>query len=181
MKNTVIIFLALLMIACTPKHDNKNEKTEEQVTPLQPEITQPEEININQDILSETSEVKFYNFFDDGESITHEYQTVNISSENMPAVTNQNLGRAGIEVQNIYYEGSRLIVDLAPIMEQTMDHGSSGSLCKLHSMLYTFASFPGVKEIKILINGVEDIEGSHFSFNRIFSAEEYIMNTVSDF
>ena len=60
------------------------------------------------------------------------------------------------------------------LMAEVMDWGSFGSLANFNAILYTFASYPGVTEIKVLIDGAEDIEGSHFSFKGVFPAERYL-------
>ena len=157
-----IVVCIVLMTACTPKEAEKKAES-------------PEENNISQDTTLETMEIKIYRFFDDDGLMAYEYTTVSISLTNILADTVKNLNLyTGIKLKNLFYEGTRLIVDLDPVMAEVMDWGSFGSLAYFNAILYTFASYPGVTEIKILIGGEEDIEGSHFSFRGIFPAEAYL-------
>ena len=155
-KLTGILILAILLTACT------GGKPEKQTAPP-----------------DETAQVKMYRFFDADGLMACEYNTVSISRTHILADTIKNLG-TGIKLKNLFYEGTRLIVDLDPAMAEVMDWGSFGGQTYFNAILYTFASYPGVTEIKVLIDGAEDIEGSHFSFRGTFPAEVYLHYSVNN-
>jgi len=119
----------------------------------------------------ETAEVKFFRVFD--YFIPYEYHIEHISYVNLLEDTIKFLNlHTGIEIINIFYQGSMLIVDLHPNFVTKMDHGSLGGAVLSNMVLHTFASFPEVEEIKFLKDGMEGVSGWHFDLSGIFRAED---------
>ena len=164
---TWIVIFTLPAAACSPKETGKKAEQGEETNAVRDTIFET--------VLPDTMEVKIYRFFDDDGVMACEYNTALISRANMLADTKKILLRYPvITLKDLFYEGTRLIVDLDPSMEEVLDWGSTGSLAYTSAILYTFASYPGVTEIKVTIDGAEDIEGSHFSFKGVFPAEAYL-------
>ena len=120
----------------------------------------------------DTAEVSFYKYTDYDEFTVNKER---ISYANLLEDTVKYLDRHNdwILIIGIRYEGRRLVVDLDPGMGGRLDAGSMGGYCTQSSILRTFASYPGVNEMKFLIGGVEDCEGNHFNLQGIFKAADY--------
>jgi len=82
----------------------------------------------------------------------------------------------GIRVRDLWFEHAsdgdeqdlRLVVDLFPIEGQVFNWGSTGGALRTQSLINSFASFPYVTEIEVLVGGIAGLWSDHFSFNRIF-------------
>jgi hypothetical protein len=58
-------------------------------------------------------------------------------------------------VDNLWYEGSRLYIDLNLTMVRLLDAGSTGGAISSVELLLTFASFPGADELVFFLGGKE--------------------------
>ena len=70
----------------------------------------------------------------------------------------------GIRVKDMWYEGDRLVVDLFPVESIIFNWGSTGGWARTLSLVRSFASFPGVEEIEVLVGGAGGVRADHFSF-----------------
>ena len=81
---------------------------------------------------------------------------------------------APIRFINIFYVGTRLYVDMDMDIDTGETFGSFGGRVYRNELLYTFSSFPNVREIIFLFRGIEDLYGGgHFDVSGINLAEEY--------
>ena len=123
-----------------------------------------------------TVEVKiFYSSYDEelNENIL-EYVTVPLRVSNISEDTSRfMLEYNGIVVDSIWYEGSRIYVDLNEGERAKLDRGSEAGNVGSNILLRTFSSYPGVEEIVILIDGEHNSYGNHFNFDGAFIAETY--------
>jgi len=70
----------------------------------------------------------------------------------------------GIRVRDLWYEGTTLYVDLAPVEEIVFNWGSTGSWYRTSILFRTLATFPDVTEFVVLVGGVADVGADHFQF-----------------
>lgn len=77
----------------------------------------------------------------------------------------------GIKIEDIWYEGSKICVDLNLSERFSFDVGSTGGSIRTRELVKTFSSFPNVEGIEVLINGERGCYADHFSFDRILKAE----------
>jgi len=70
----------------------------------------------------------------------------------------------GIRVRDLWYEGTILYVDLAPVEGIVFNWGSTGSWYRTSILFRTLATFPDVAEIVILVGGVAGVGADHFQF-----------------
>lgn len=122
----------------------------------------------------DTAEVKFYLHpsrndptYQD-ESIW-EYKTEYITYANLVVDTIRYMKvHNEIEVINIWYENTRLFVDLDAGEYRSLDAGSSAAWEETQILVRTFSSYPGVEEIEFLINSEKNCGGSHFRFDVVY-------------
>jgi hypothetical protein len=122
---------------------------------------------------SKNVSVTFYSFidwpFDEYTSITE-----NISVESFADdVIELMLVHTGIRINNLWYEGKKLCVDLNVFEGAKFNMGSSGSAIRFHDLMYTLSSFPYVERIEVLVDGQRGVAADHFSFERIFEAQDF--------
>ena len=91
----------------------------------------------------------------------------NISEETIPLMKEHN----NIVIDGIWYEDNRICIDLNETERVQMDRGSTAGVMTRELLLYTFSSYPDVKEIEILINGERGQYGNHFNFEDVFDAK----------
>ena len=95
-----------------------------------------------------------------------------ISSENMSDDTIRLMKDYNdIEIDRIWYEGIRICIDLNERERGQLNRGSSAGMIAREILLYTFSSYPNVKEIEILINGERGQYGVHFNFEDVFEVK----------
>ncbi|MCL2286161.1 MAG: GerMN domain-containing protein [Firmicutes bacterium] len=73
----------------------------------------------------------------------------------------------GIRIRDLWYDGTRLYVDLAPVEAIVFNWGSTGSAQRQSSLINTLSTFPNVTEIVILIDGEADVAADHFNFEGV--------------
>ncbi|MCL2397696.1 MAG: hypothetical protein FWC93_06475 [Defluviitaleaceae bacterium] len=82
------------------------------------------------------------------------------------------LEHTDIDVQNLWYEGSRLVVDLTLETSIPFNWGTTGGYLRTRNLIDSFASFPGVTEIEVLVDGVAGVSADRFSFENIFMVNQ---------
>ena len=120
---------------------------------------------------SETTAIKCY-YYDENE-ITYKIESINLNNsldETIQLMYSYNK----IRIEDIWYEGSKICVDLNPIERYEFDRGSTAGIIRTDILILTFSSFPGVEEIEFLIDGEKGCMGNHFSFDVIFPAKDSI-------
>jgi hypothetical protein len=75
----------------------------------------------------------------------------------------------GIRVTDLWYQETRLYVDLAPVETIVFNWGTTGSAHRQNILLYTLFTLPDVTEIVILIGGEAGVYADHFSFDRVIT------------
>ena len=120
--------------------------------------------------------VKFY-YYQEQDLFSYDatgYYIEAISLENLPIETKMLMEKYnGIKIDNIWYEGKRICVDLNINEINEFNKGSAAGAIRLSELLKTFSSFPNVNEIEILIAGEKGCIGDHFMFDQIFFADEW--------
>lgn len=109
----------------------------------------------------ETVSVKFY-YFDKDDSIgdVTKYKINDISVENLSKETVEFMDLYnGIQINSVWYEGTKICVDLNPSEFLELDKGSSAGFIRKSILLKTFSSYPNVKEIEILVGGEKGCVG----------------------
>ena len=76
---------------------------------------------------------------------------------------------------------SKLYINLYPVDLPFFDWGSTGSYIRGHQLVGTFFSFPGVEEIEVLVNGSAGAATSHFSFEHVFSRDDWLERSTRDY
>jgi len=76
-----------------------------------------------------------------------------------------------VEIDNIWYEGSKLCVDLSENMRPRLDAGSAAGASFYECVVRTFATYPNVETIEILLGGKKGESGNHFSFVSVFEVK----------
>jgi len=122
----------------------------------------------------ETVSVEFYYFetsFWEVEDIsckTEDISTANLSDDTIQFMKLYN----GIQIDGVWYEDDRICVDLNESELSKLNAGSTAGTMSTAILLKTFASYPNVKEIEVLIGGEKGCIGDHFMFDKIFDAVE---------
>ncbi|MCL2838030.1 MAG: hypothetical protein FWE04_03040 [Oscillospiraceae bacterium] len=76
-------------------------------------------------------------------------------------------------IDDFWYEGTHLIIDLKfETLLTNFIQGSTGAYFNTMGLVRTFATFPNVETLEVLIGGFRGMSGSHFDFNAIFIVEE---------
>ena len=106
----------------------------------------------------------YYDFGSNATALT--YITITISRANMLRDTQYYMKKYNkyIEIENLWYEGKKICVDLTGNMAAVMDGGSTIGSMTTAILKRTFSSYPDVDEMEFLIGGVRNREGEHFSF-----------------
>jgi hypothetical protein len=71
---------------------------------------------------------------------------------------------SGIRVRDLWIEGTRLYVDLAPVETIVFNWGSTGGWHRSNVLFKTLATFPDITEFIVLVDGVAGVGADHFSF-----------------
>jgi len=117
---------------------------------------------------NKTTEIKFYYPTEEYEFDENSYIVKNIPSENLFEDSIKYVYEyANITIDKIWYENQRICVDLNIVERLRLDGGSAIGGISTNILVMTFASFPNVKEIEILINGERCIM-DHYNFSEIF-------------
>ena len=118
-------------------------------------------------ISEDTTTMRFYIYHDWDifdvieETISREYWR-----EEVPQLMRTH--RRTIDIRDLWYEGSRLYVDLFPGPAIFFDWGSTGSWILTSTLIDSLGSLPGVAEIVVLVGGEAGHAGSHFDFSQPF-------------
>lgn len=120
---------------------------------------------------SKTMPIKFY-YYDENESI-YKNESINLNNSLEETIQLMYLYNK-IRIDDIWYEGSKICVDLNPVERYEFDRGSTAGIMRIDALISTFSSFPGVEAIEILIGGEKGCEGSHFNFDGIFQVRDSI-------
>ncbi|MDR1689614.1 MAG: protease modulator HflC [Clostridiales bacterium] len=74
-----------------------------------------------------------------------------------------------INMEDIWYEGRRLCVNLNAREAHSFDIGSTGGAIRSSVLYLTLESLPNVDEIKVYVDGEEDVYGDHFGFSGVYT------------
>ena len=122
-----------------------------------------------QEMDTDIVEVKFYYFVQ--EEI--EFTTETISMANISDDTIKFMNKySGIQIDKVWYEGSRICVDLNESERAKLDAGSFAGIMITSILIKTFSSYPDVKEIEFLIGGERGSFGNHFNFEEVFKLND---------
>jgi len=70
----------------------------------------------------------------------------------------------GIQIADLWYEGSHLVVDLTPAGAIPFNWGSFGGAVLSSSFIDSLATLPNVSEVKVLVGGQRGVGADHFRF-----------------
>ena len=73
-----------------------------------------------------------------------------------------------IRIINLWYEESRLVVDITPASAVPFNWGSFGGAVRSRALIDSLASMPNVTEVEILVGGQRGVSADHFSFAGAF-------------
>lgn len=125
----------------------------------------------------DTTDVRFYfengiDPFDFSSSVSFlDYETEQISYKGLLDDTvRYMLHYSGIKVIDIWYENTRLFVDLHEDEYYRLNNGTTAGIGTTQVLINTFSSYPGVEEIVFLIDGVRNCWADHFGFDVVFIA-----------
>jgi len=167
----LIVFFIFFVFGCSGKTDK-----EENINNINKDFVSSEEEMFHEDDYGQTVEIRIYHYFESLTNSDFTYITVELPLNNFleNAISYLNTN-TGFIVKNIWYEGTRLIVDFDQVMISRFEGmGTSGAFQMTNGILRSFSSFPNVTEMKFLFNGEEDLWGDHFSFEGIFPAGSFI-------
>ena len=95
----------------------------------------------------------------------YEYFDEEIAYENwQEQVINHMLTHTGIRIADLWYEGTRLVVDLTPAGALPFNWGTTGSAMHGRSLRNSLATLPNVTEIETLVGGQRGVGTDHFQF-----------------
>ncbi|MCL1822935.1 MAG: hypothetical protein FWG44_01910 [Oscillospiraceae bacterium] len=129
----------------------------------------------------ETVDVKFFAYDTERESSYYVDKKENYSYKNEVINVNNFADEfihfmalhTGILVEDIWFEGKTIFIDLDGFGARNFDMGSSGSKDITMRILLTLANIPNVERVKVLIEGLGNAGGAHFDFTPIFNASYY--------
>ncbi|MCL1917893.1 MAG: hypothetical protein FWG14_06200 [Peptococcaceae bacterium] len=130
--------------------------------------------NDNQTTSGETFQVKCYEYSGrDEQGYTYTEETIsqeNMSEDSIKLV----MDKYDIMLNRVWYEGERICIDIShtttPIY--SFDADSLAAVTLTHSVVQTFLSYPNVKEVELLLNGIKNVCGRHFAFGVFGSSGE---------
>ena len=70
----------------------------------------------------------------------------------------------GIQIAGVWFEGSRLVVDLTPAGAVPFNWGSFGGTMLSNSLFDSLATLPNVTEVEVLVGGQRRVSSDHFNF-----------------
>jgi hypothetical protein len=104
-------------------------------------------------------------FFLHSEQNVYEYFDEEIAYQNwQEQVINHMLTHTGIRIAHLWYEESRVVVDLKPAGALPFNWGSHGSAMSGRSLIDSLATLPNITEIEILVGGQRGVSTEHFYF-----------------
>ncbi len=117
--------------------------------------------------------VKFYNagdlneYYEDGklnyELMPYTDDTVSINNF-ADDMQEKMLKHSGIMIDDIWYEGTKLYVDLNIYEKYNFDRGSTASGSLHNNLFQTLYCLPEIEKIEVLLDGERNVYASHFSF-----------------
>lgn len=124
----------------------------------------------------ETVTLKFYWYDWDNEVSTDYYDERNyqnktevIQGENLLEETIRFMDLySDIKIKNIWYEGTKVCVDLKAVEGYMFNAGSASGAIRTNILLLTFSGYPDAEEIEILVDGKRGYSADHFNFDKIF-------------
>lgn len=78
-----------------------------------------------------------------------------------------------IKAKSFSIKGERAVLDLDKSMAQKLNQGSTGSWMMVSKIYKTIFSIGNIKEIQVLVDGVEDVEADHYSFEGVMTPEKF--------
>ena len=78
----------------------------------------------------------------------------------------------GIRIADMWFEETRLVVDLEHAEGILFNWGSSGGYFRTRSLIDSLATMPNVTEIIVLVGGLRGVGADHFNFAEIFRVED---------
>jgi len=81
----------------------------------------------------------------------------------------------GIGIWNLWFEGSKLYVDLHSTELMPFGWGTTGSATRFNVLTRTLASFPGITSFEVLLGGEHGVWADHASFDWIAIVEDGVI------
>ena len=121
------------------------------------------------DLFSENFEMRFFRFSDFND---YEYFDAEIEYHNwQQQVISHMQTHSGIQIADLWYEESRIVVDLKPAGVVFFNWGSFGGAMRKLSLIESIATLPNITEIEVLVGGQRGVGADHFSFAGVFRVE----------
>jgi len=111
----------------------------------------PNVYSLPESFLYNSEEIYINNFRDELIRLMHEY--------------------TGIRILDLWFEGSKLYVDLHEDALRFINQGTAGSTISINILERTLASVPGITSFEMLLNGQRGVEKDHFIFGFIAIVE----------
>ena len=73
-----------------------------------------------------------------------------------------------IQISRLWYEGTRLFVDVKPASAVLFNWGSTGGTMRVATLIDSLASLPDVTEIHVMVGGQRGVAMDHFNFAHPF-------------
>lgn len=122
-----------------------------------------------EDIFFESFTMRFYSHIDIYPELNFYYFDEEVLPENWQGQVIGYMQRhAGIQLADLWFEGSRLVADLTPAAAMSFNWGSLGGSMRSRSLIDSLATLPYVTEIEVLVGGQRGVVADHFSFAGVF-------------
>jgi len=119
-------------------------------------------------LFDESFTVRFYSYHEFSPQPIYEYVDEEILPEDWQGqVISHMLTHNNIRLADLWYEGTRLVVDITPAGAVPFNWGSHGSGMRGLSLLTSLATLPGVTEIELLVGGQRGVYVDHFNFGGV--------------
>jgi hypothetical protein len=119
----------------------------------------------------ETVTVRFFTFCSD---FTYEYETENIKAANFTEEFIYYMYlHTGAIINDIWFEGNTICVDLCDYYEWTRFQGSTGVVIQMSQLLHTISSIPSAERIEFYLNGERNASVSKIGTLPIYFTEDF--------
>jgi len=128
-------------------------------------ISRPWWASRQDDMFDESFTMRFYRHWDYMDGPLYDY----FDEEILPAdwqgqVIYHMQSHLGIQIADLWYEGSHLVVDLTPAGTVPFNWGSLGGSMLSNSLFHSLATLPNVTGVEVLVGGQRRFSADHFAF-----------------
>ncbi len=124
----------------------------------------------------ETIDLKLYIYdaedYDNPKEISTQTIDKKLYEENLTEALSQLLAVTDLRINKAVINGSLITVDLPKDMALKFNSGSASGITYTNILAMTTLNLPGIEKLKITVEGEENIESDHFSFNGTFVKSE---------